>query len=248
MTGTINPENMIYTQRSNAEVRLADYITAFTKWLHYMEHNDLHRLIFCENSGYDISPLKAIVKPSIQESVSFIQTSDNGESVHRGKGHGEARMLERVVSEYPGLLQGADYIVKVTGRLFVPNLLRLIRPSTEIDMISAGIHRDTRGLYVDSRIFALKPEAFGRVFQQFSDDVDDTIGVYFERVLATRVVNLGHSGYSWTAFNELPYFRGVSGSSGRKFDTLYEILKISLKNIIYRYGYREKIVRMFYRI
>ena len=53
LTGCINPNGMAFTALSNLEERKRQYINA----IRYYLSNTNFQIVFCENSGTDISPL-----------------------------------------------------------------------------------------------------------------------------------------------------------------------------------------------
>lgn len=129
MTATIQPSARMWnTERRDAEQRLGDYMDALQFYLDDIESRMVDRIIFAENSGYDLSPLRKIAdrrrdKKRV-EFVSFVSEINPD----LGKGRCELQMIDKAIEESmrTGFLQPDDLLWKVTGRLRIRNLARLI--------------------------------------------------------------------------------------------------------------------------
>ena len=113
--------------RIDPQVRMEDYIGCFKYWLHYHEPRIVN-IVFVENSGYDINPLKIIAQDHNQynRKIEFIQI--NAGAIPKGihYGYAELEMIDEAV-EKSALIHQSDYFIKVTGRLYFPELSKLIR-------------------------------------------------------------------------------------------------------------------------
>src|ERR1700735_4149006 len=61
MTATVTPSANAQVKRSSPQVRLEDYKRALRFWLRY-PHPAASRILFLENSGADLSELRAIAE------------------------------------------------------------------------------------------------------------------------------------------------------------------------------------------
>lgn len=245
LTGTIDPGNMIFTNRNNINERMQDYIKSLKYWLNNNKDGYFNKIIFCENSGYDLSEIKeSLVSLSNKNEVVFFQWSDNHKWTGLGKGYGEAKMLEYLNQEAYELIQEHDYIVKVTGRLYIPNINRVFNKKDEKMGVSIIHHRlkqikDENNMFVDSRLFCIASACFSEFIKDFSNDINDNNGVYFEHVLASRIHYFNRMNKKTTnIFKELPFYIGYSGTSGQKLNSIKSTIKFHLKNSMYKAYYR----------
>jgi len=125
MTATINPPTgMPGVKRSNPKIRMDDYCKALSYYLSLPSHY-IDRILFIENSGSDLSILKSIAR-SVEHNkkVDFIGFTGNYKPEY-GKAYGEFNMLDYGISK-SHLLSDIDIFWKVTGRLKISNLCRII--------------------------------------------------------------------------------------------------------------------------
>ena len=112
LTATIEP-NVEFVARNDVEQRLSDYLKC-AKF--YLENTDC-KLIFAENSGFDLSSSSGF--DSLLENDRFVWKSVNpNPDFSKGKGFQEFFTLDTIVDEE---ILG-DYFVKVTGRYLVRNV------------------------------------------------------------------------------------------------------------------------------
>jgi hypothetical protein len=128
ITSCIQPNftNLNPNFRADTSLRLKDYITAFRYWLSYKEPKISH-IIFVENSGYNLKELKTIAEKEnlFNRTIEFIQF--NASSVPNGLhyGYSELEILDKAF-EFSKTINETDSFIKVTGRLYFPNLSKLL--------------------------------------------------------------------------------------------------------------------------
>lgn len=119
---TVNP-----IHRIDPEIRTQDYITALKFWLGY-EQTYFEAIVFVENSGVDLTLLKNVVAAENKYSlkVEFLQldSSPVPEGIHYG--FSELEMIDFAV-DHSKLIANSSHIIKVTGRLYFPQLSRLLK-------------------------------------------------------------------------------------------------------------------------
>ena len=84
LTATIDPGNTIMVARRDPLLRLEDYRLALESWL---SAEAAAKIVVCENSGYDLAPLRRIVPTRAGREVEFISFSGNQHGATRGKGY-----------------------------------------------------------------------------------------------------------------------------------------------------------------
>jgi hypothetical protein len=129
ITSCIQPNfaNMNPNFRSDSNLRLSDYSNAFRYWLSYKEAKITH-IIFVENSGYDLAELKKIAANEnvYDRIIEFIQFKaiTIPEGLHYG--YSELEILDKAFDLSKSISE-TDSFIKVTGRLYFPNLSKLLK-------------------------------------------------------------------------------------------------------------------------
>jgi hypothetical protein len=149
MTATITPAPGASVQRAAPQVRLEDYKRALRFWLNY-PHAAAERILFLENSGADLSELRAIAQNEnpLHREVEFVALPAHEIPAGFNYGYTEMRMLDEGLA-LSSLRRSTTHMIKVTGRLTFPSLGRaldriaeagqLANPGriTELDRIAA---------------------------------------------------------------------------------------------------------------
>ncbi|MBC7888338.1 MAG: hypothetical protein H7Z13_10660 [Ferruginibacter sp.] len=129
ITACIQPpvENLKAVFRSDAQIRLNDYITALRFWLGYREEK-ITNIIFIENSGYDLKELKQIAgnENKFNRTIEFIQFIASPIPTGLHYGYAELEILDTAFTLSKTIGQ-TDFFIKVTGRLYFPTLSKLLK-------------------------------------------------------------------------------------------------------------------------
>lgn len=211
LTATIDPGTTPLVERRNPLTRLQDYESALDTWL---RSGAVSRVVFCENSGYDLAPLKEIARRHGGGcEVEFIELADNGSGAVRGKGHAELRLIERALRT-SRLLARSDVIVKCTGRLTVRNASPVLEAIGAADFdIMCGLKQFLS--FADSRLFAATPAFIETYLLPRSGMIDDGASVFLEHALACAAASAVADRLLWRPFPILPCIAGISGTSGK---------------------------------
>ena len=112
--------------RINPETRMKDYIQALKYWLSYQEPKIVN-IVFVENSGHEIEPLRKIVETHNQydRKIEFIQIKPTNIPIGIHYGYAELEMIDEAISRST-LIPDTPYFIKVTGRIYFPRLSKLI--------------------------------------------------------------------------------------------------------------------------
>jgi hypothetical protein len=127
ISACIDPSNgSIEVSRSDPSIRLQDYISGLRFWLNISDRR-LDKIVFIENSGYPLDALQELAHVSnpLNKQVEFISLCCNEypEGVHYG--YAELNMLDEAF-KLSKLLDRSSYLIKATGRLTFPTILRLL--------------------------------------------------------------------------------------------------------------------------
>lgn len=230
LTATIDPKGMAFTVRQSPTRRLNDYQSALRKWCSHRDH--FRRIVLCENSGYPIpNDLRNGCGNASNDFLTILQFEGNNYPRSLGKGYGEAKSIEYALGNFPEI-DDYDYIVKCTGRLYVPNVLRVLKALDKGPDIACTLRKDLS--FADSRLFAVRPQVIETLIQGFAEEVNDSAGIYFEHVLAKRVLQLVSKGAHFSPWAEPPYYVGISGSTGKRLDSLQARARHLVKKMLYK--------------
>ncbi|MDB6008696.1 MAG: hypothetical protein JWL65_946 [Gammaproteobacteria bacterium] len=209
LTATIDPGDTMMVVRREPLLRLEDYRLALESWL---SSEAAPKIVVCENSGYDLTPLKRLVTPRAGREVEFISFSGNQHGATRGKGYAEIGIIEHAMAKSE-LLSNSDVVVKCTGRLIVRNALRVLRSTASSDF---DIMCTLKGnlTFADSRLFAATPAFLRDYLFPRVDMIDDNAGVHFEHALASATARALADRKCWRPFPIFPRIEGISGSDG----------------------------------
>jgi hypothetical protein len=220
LTGTIAPNDVPNLKRMSRSERERDYFNSLRKWLE-MDYT----VIFVENSNY-----KSILIDSLQNYSNFEYLKFISNYSTLGKSHGEAEIIEFAFNN-SRLLNNYDIIVKITGRLFVNNLINVI-----------NIFGEKRKVYVigwfkfnlefaDSRIIAAKKSFYENYLIKEFANVDESKGIYLEHIYARAIHRCMADGLLWQMPSEVPVFEGVAGTANVQYNN--NLLRRWKRNIIF---------------
>ena len=247
MTSCLNPGGMRYTKLQDVEERKKQYIEAIK---YYIENTKL-KIVFCDNSGADLSELYQFEGSNRIELLSF---SGNDYDKTFGKGYGEFNIIKYAFGNSRFIKESSNTI-KVTGRLMVCDLDEIKRLK---DIMIAKRRRfvlaskDSRRKNCDSRCFFADNDFFIHFFLKQENKINDSEGYYFEHLLYDTIKDLP-SDYVVSDFMMPLVINGVSGTSGCVYDANpmgYGDKLIEIRNFceFKKQQYRGKDKRMFFRL
>ncbi len=123
LTATITPASGVKVERSDPALRRADYRDAFTYWLNHADPR-LKNILLIENSGADLSEFKAAADKSNKQ-VEIISIPPNPPPAGMHYGYSELQMIDHGL-EQSQFWAKATHLIKATGRLYFPDLPRLL--------------------------------------------------------------------------------------------------------------------------
>ncbi|MEI7977941.1 MAG: hypothetical protein WCI53_03785 [Bacteroidota bacterium] len=113
-------------QRNIASVRLSDYKEALKLWLHHKD-DKITTVIFAENSGYDLTEIEQIFLTENIFNRNYKIFQSTASEVPNGLhyGYSELELIDKVINEV-SLINNEDFIIKATGRIYFPQISKLI--------------------------------------------------------------------------------------------------------------------------
>lgn len=238
LTACVNPQGMAYTKLNNPEVRLRQYKTALDWYL----ANTNFQILLVENSNWDFSvDYNAYIDSGRLEFLTF---DGNGYDRSRGKGYGEAIIIEYGL-EHSKLIRNMDsseLLIKVTGRLSCDNINEIVKANHKSNTLYANIAKDDWGGNICSSQFVIAPISFCKdFFLPQREKLNDAVCYHFEHLLYDSAEMWRKNGGGFYEFWTPPVIKGMSGTSATVFTTSMSRKQLFLYRFMYvlhRLGYR----------
>lgn len=184
LTGCINPNGMSYTSLTDISIRINQYIDAIRFYL----QNTVFPIIFAENSDTDIRRYNDSFTNNKRLEIISFKGNNNKE---RGKGYGEAEIIEYVIKNSLIITSTKSKIniIKITGRLIIRNIESVINHKflfQRNNSIIVSFNSDFT--FADSRII-IAPMTFYLSFLKKKEEINDSINQFFEIVLSKIIKN-----------------------------------------------------------
>ena len=184
LTCTATPQNNIARLYQRKAVdRISTYTASLTAWL-----DTGVPVVILDNSGFAYSHLAAKVKPGMHEILAFHESETEYAKVlvgERDKGVHELYAI-RYAYDKSVLLQRANFIVKVTGRFFVPEMRTATTPLCLADCPFLAVRQNSKNW---CQIVGCRWDAFGHVFGANSHMKNP----YVERLYRDRILSFSTS-------------------------------------------------------
>lgn len=164
LTGCVQPniKNDILAIK-DVEIRKKQYLEAIDRYV----KNTPYKIVFCENSGYDLKSEMTIRGGQI-EYLSFVASSYGAD---RGKGYKEMEILEYIQAHSQFYREG-DLFVKVTGRLILLNICQIIKHLDKYTCEFVSSYMYGRRVFSDSRFIFFTKGYFPLLLAQ-KDNITD---------------------------------------------------------------------------
>lgn len=228
ITGTIKPNSKVYQLAlSNVSERTYQYIDSIKKIL---ENKKVDKVIFCENSNYkvDFNEIYLLAKEKGKQFECIQFKSDEKYILLKGKGFGEGEIM-KYIFEKSKLINNEKYFIKITGRLKVNNLEKIIN---KISKDKTYINTDLKNtsFMADTRVYGMPTNVYKKYFIDAYKSVDDKNKNYLEHAFYKIIVD------NKIKTENFPYFPDISGQSG-SMGIIYtnSRLKLLIKNLLSKF-------------
>ncbi|SFQ18455.1 hypothetical protein SAMN05444277_106152 [Parafilimonas terrae] len=127
MTACIKPKNLNRSSfRATPHIRFEDYKKAFEYWLNYSDKR-IKAIVFAENSGYELIELKKIAnkKNIYKRNIEFLQFEETERLPGVHYGYSDMEIIDYAIYNSK-LITSNSIIIKTTGRLYFPQLNKLL--------------------------------------------------------------------------------------------------------------------------
>ena len=211
ITGTVYPDKeMTSLAIKDHSERLKQYKETIN-WA--IKKINIGKIVFCDNSlcpkeEFEIYKKKAIQNKKEFEYLTFMGNKEK--AIKQGKGYGEGEIIEYVLINSQ-LFQDEDYFVKITGRLRVRNINKIL-PSMKA-IVRINMFNSER---VDTRLYGMPVTIYKRFLIHAYYNVDDNNGYYLEHAFTDA---LKKNDILSKNLSRYPRYLGVSGSTGRTYSS-----------------------------
>jgi len=202
MTACVSPPgNMSNTVLLDAQIREKQYINAIRFYL----TNTSLPIIFIDNSDTDLS--YQFQKEINIGRIEFLNFNGNNFNPILGKGYGEGLIIQYALDKSK-FLTHASRVIKITGRLIIPNINNLLAYANKNNLVYANRMKDKYGKLMCHSYFFIIPTSKLIVFSNNISEINEQKHLYFEHILYKTV-------YKYNQEFKLPIIlEGMSGTSG----------------------------------
>ena len=231
LTATITPTQGVVIARSDPKERLADYAQALSYWLSY-PHPKTGRILFLENSGADLEPLRQLVSKqnSFGKEVEFLSIKCSPLPEGFTYGFSEMEMFDAGIAQSK-LASHSTRFIKLTGRLTFPRLGKLL--DWLPDNLQVGVDCRIRGanMFVPSQLLIFSKEFYEAQVRGLCWEMNAG-PPYIEDILFDKVIKFRSKEgvvLRWP-FNVAPV--GISGHSNKTYRSPSRVLASATREII----------------
>ena len=212
LTACIKPVNMPFVERVSEIDRLKDYKETFNKWC----NNELvDKIIFVENSGYDLSFFKNKATEFPKKQIEIISSNLNNSFEKKlGKGYGEYLCFKEII-ENSKIFKDSDFFIKITGRYYINNYIKFFQ---DFKKKKPDIYVCVKNnlSFADSNVFGGSRLFFLNYAFPFASKVDDSSGIFMEHCLAKAVLLGVSDNLKFNHFITYPDICGIIGTNNKK--------------------------------
>lgn len=208
LTSCINPQGMSFTTLQNKKDRLIQYKEALNFYLTKTKY----KIVFVENSGYDIS--NGYLEYIEQGRLEVLTFNGNNYDKTLGKGYGEAQIIKYGIDN-SYILKEATSVVKITGRLIIKNINSLIEHCKKANCVYCNLVKASSRKHTCYSIFFFAPKTFYKDYLiQNINNINDKEKYYFEHHLNDCCEQWKKDGNLWKEYFLPIIIIGQSGTSG----------------------------------
>ena len=213
MTGTIRPKkNIVKLAETDADTRRNQYIEAV---LSVLKTPGVDKLVFCDNSGEilrDDRLTRAAEEYETQlEILEYEADADKVSSCGKGYGEGDAM---KYVLEHSELVKDEQSFMKLTGRLKVRNLERVLKKLRPGENYFQGMYLHNPEHLADTRCYVVNTQVYRQELMTVHEQVRDREHYYLEHAFSDAIRT---KKIPYRNMPVYPEICGISGSSGKTY-------------------------------
>lgn len=204
------PAHLPFNQLKDPTIRRTHYIKALN---FYLNHKYL-KIVFCENSGHDLTPY--FEREIDNGQLEILTFQGNNYPLELGKGMGEFNCINHAMNHSAFIAKSA-FVFKITGRYIVKNFEQFVRQAQKQTELWALADLDSRRQYADARFFGLRKEFLSEYLKPNVQSLNDSKGYYFEHLLFRGISSAIEHGKKIDIFNGSPRIIGIAGSMNQPY-------------------------------
>lgn len=232
LTGCIAPNsNTGFLTISSYSERLKQYRDSI---LWAIDETDVKYIIYSDNSGFE-AQMDLIERASLKnkelEWLSFKGDTEN--VVKYGKGYGEGEILDYIMQNSK-LIRKVSYFCKLTGRVRNQNITKFLNMAkmSSVYLITTKMCFQNRFKQIDTRFYGMPVKHYLEYYLRVYKSVNDSERVFLENCFYDQYIKCHDNSAKLLYY---PDIRGVSGSTGTKYDIPQ--YKILIKALCCRLGF-----------
>ena len=234
---TVSPGEIPNLVRKDIETRLNDYKKSFNFWIN---NKNVNKIIFIENSGYDLTFFKNLAKSNQNKEIEILSTnSNNFLDKKRGKGFGEHTCLKEVF-DLSEISKKTNYFIGVTGRHCVNNFDIILK-----DIISNNadiyINLSDNLKFSDTNIYGGSKKFFLEYVLPETKKTTDIKNYFFENHVANATLKAVSDGLSLSNTPIYPDIEGFIATNGKKYkQNIFKKIKLFFFRKLKIYFFKHK--------
>jgi hypothetical protein len=235
LTATITPPNNVpLLQRTDPELRLQDYGQALKFYLSLL-NQQIHGIVFAENSNSDISRLRDLVdQEGINDGMEFMVFNGLDYPPSHGRAYGEFKIIDYAMQN-SYLINSQDQkkiIWKVTGRYIVRNLGQIIskRPKRFDVYYNA---RTIPKRWADMFLMGWTHHGYQKCLQNIHHQLiaDPNCLIQPEEVFIDLLGKPRENVNFVRRYNHIPLIDGIRGSDNQNYSAGRNLFKFYLRSV-----------------
>lgn len=245
MTASVNSHGMIgsnYSPREREEM----YLNALFFYANELLVSDNYRIIFAENSGWDLQYIKKGLPALALDKIEFISLDPSLFNVSMGKSFNEVQLIHHTIHQSVFLKETPAFL-KVTGRYPIFNIRYFIDDASSIlldkkkdlyvDLKNHSLFEKLNlpwaSKMADVRIFGCSTTLFEKYLFPDVNKLSDETGYYFEGLMYNFAISQRSNPQVVCRFKKEPHFGGFEGSKINSF--VFSERQNSFKGVIKRH-------------
>jgi len=220
LTGAIDLRkyNVPFTSLVDFDLRLSQYLNSIEYAID--NYSTIDKIVFCENTccDYDFSLLSKKAESKGKE-FEFLTFQGNYDQIQKlGKGYGEGEIIKHAL-EYSYLLKTESSFYKLTGRLIVKNMDRLIKTTHTGNafIFKQKEISDRPANYFETYFYKVEIALYKQYLFNAYQFCNDNEQKHLEHVFYDKLLGL-----PLRSFKSPPLVSGILGSSGELYDTNFK--------------------------
>ena len=211
LTCTINPVDIPNLVRNDPDLRFKDYKKSFNFWTN---HPKINKIIFIENSNYDINYFKNFAKDKSKRIEFFSNNLNDTFNKKLGKGYGQYLCFKEVF-EKSSLVKETGYFFNVTGRHIITNFDEIYK-----DMIlkknDIYINLTDNLKFCNTTSFGASKRFITNYFLPEAKKTSDLENLILERNMSRAVLKAVADGLILSNVPVYSHLKGFIGTNGKE--------------------------------